>query len=57
VTAAKESYRRLYESEAKRLEIFVAYFSDRSSPLPGLAAWLKEHPLQDLKDLLGEARL
>ena len=56
-TAAKESYRRLYESEAKRLELFAAYFSESPCPLPGLAAWLKEHPLRELKELLGEARL
>jgi hypothetical protein len=40
---AQETYRRLYASETKRLELFATYFSLNPCLLPELSAWLAAH--------------
>ena len=50
---AQESFRRLYAGERKRLELFLAYFTQHPCPLPELSAWLAEHGAE-LRRLLAE---
>jgi hypothetical protein len=47
---AQDSYRRLYASDRKRLELLARYFAQHPCPLPDLAAWLARREV-DIKAL------
>ena len=50
---AQDSFRRVYQSDRKRLELLCAYFAHNPCPLPELSAWLAEHG-PELKRFLAE---
>jgi hypothetical protein len=51
---AQDSFRRLFASDKKRLELLAAYFTEQyPCPLPELSAWLAQHG-PELKRILAE---
>ncbi|MCC6485540.1 MAG: hypothetical protein IT209_11895 [Armatimonadetes bacterium] len=46
----------IYSSNERRMEAFLDYLAIRPCPLPDLAAWLAQHPVERVKELFSFSR-